>query len=114
MPPHQRKCAPVEIPKHQDLLRSYVAGSSFEINAPRESRNGLVIRNEEECHERQKVLQEWQPFQDKKFLRAGESGAKEDFAQICSVDSSKGLVKRSVERCKELFEFLRNSEFEGL
>ena len=96
------------------LLRSHAAGLSFaQISALREFSNGLVIRSGNECHERYKVLKEWQPFQDEQLLHAGKSGANEDFAQVCSVNFSKGLVKRSAGQCRERFEFLRNSEFEG-
>lgn len=97
--------------ENKHLLRSYAAGSSFaQISASREFSNGLVIRSEKECHERYKVLQEWQPFQDEELLRVGEN---EDFARICSVNFSRGLVKRSAEQCKERLEFLRKSKFEG-
>lgn len=59
------------------------------------------------------MLHEWQPMQDEELLRVGEAEANEEFAQICSAKFSRGLVKRSAEQCKERFEFLRNSEFEG-
>ena len=100
--------------ENKHLLRSHAAGSSFaQISASREFSSGPVIRSEEECHERYKVLQEWQPFQDEQLLRAGESGAYEDFGQNFSMTFSKSLVKRSVEQCNERLEFLKNSEFEG-
>lgn len=100
--------------ENKHLLCSYAAGSSFaQISASREFSNGLVIRSEQECQERYKTLNEWQPLQDEELLRIGETEANEDFARICSVNFSRGLVKRSAEQCKERFEFLRKSEFEG-
>lgn len=72
-----------------------------------------MIRTEDECRERYETLQEWQSFQDEELLRAGESGEKENFAVVCANKFSKGLVKRSEQQCKERYEFLKRSEFEG-
>lgn len=98
--------------ENKHLLRSHANGLFFaQIAFSSEFSNGLVIRNEAECHARFEVLHQWQPFQDAGLLRlGGVLSVDESFARTSSDKFSKGLVKRSEKQCKERYEFLVKGE----